>query len=432
MESTKNSLMRLLRKSERIFNTDMVYVAKGGFWLTFLQVVSSLSSFILAVGFARFLSKDAYGTYKYIMSVGGVLAAFSLTGLSTVVTNAAARNQDGTLGFAFRKNLAWGSLTFALFIASAGYYFLHGNALLASGLVIIGAATPLLGSASLSDSFFVGKKDFKRSAITSGAAILITNLSTLIAAFVTHSILVIIAAYVVSSLIVELLIYIYAVRLYKPHEKEVDPDALSYGAHLSFLGIFNILVDRLDSIFAFHFLGSAELAVYAFAIAIPEQFKGFLKNASSLALPKFSQNNIAETYRTMHRKMWIMTLLIGSIIAIYAVVAGPIFRILFPQYLGPAVSLSRLYMLTLLPSAAVLPSTLLQAMAAKRELYLFNIISGIAQVIFMSVGTIVYGLWGLVAAFGLSRLFRFVYVYALTHHLVKKLPSSASPLGQAE
>src|SRR3989338_6310130 len=81
MQNMRNKAYQLLRRSEDFFKTDMVYLAKGGFWFTLAQTVVSLSSFFLAVAFAQFVTKEAYGQYKYILSIVGLLGAFTLSGL---------------------------------------------------------------------------------------------------------------------------------------------------------------------------------------------------------------------------------------------------------------------------------------------------------------------------------------------------------------
>jgi O-antigen/teichoic acid export membrane protein len=409
MQPRDNWIHQQLRRSESFFKTDMVYLAKGGFWLTLAQVVTAASSLLLAIGFAHFLSKESYGTYKYVMSVGGILAAFSMTGLNTVVTKATARNKDGTLAFAFRKNLEWGLLTLTLFIGTAVYYFIHGNTLLAVSLLIIGIITPLLGSAALSEALLIGKKDFKNSSLTSGFALVTTNLITLAATILTGSVVVLVSVYMISSLLLEIAVYIYATRKYPPQNSEVDSDTSSYGAHLSVIGILNVFVDKIDSVLTFHFLGPAELAIYSFAVAIPEQLKGVAKNASSLALPKFSESDPDAVRNSVYRKMLIMGLVISLFILLYVVFAPFLFQIFFPQYKEKSLFLSQIYAMSLIAAINILPVTYLQAIAAKKELYLYNYLSGVLQIVLITAGVIWYGLLGLIVGLSLSRLFLFLY-----------------------
>jgi len=64
IKKLKDKIYRLLRRSEKYFKTDMVYLAHGGFWLTLGQIISSAASFLLAIAFANLLPKETYGTYK--------------------------------------------------------------------------------------------------------------------------------------------------------------------------------------------------------------------------------------------------------------------------------------------------------------------------------------------------------------------------------
>ena len=44
--------------------TDVVYAASGSFWNTLSQVILSFSSFLLAIAFAHFVSKEAYEQHE--------------------------------------------------------------------------------------------------------------------------------------------------------------------------------------------------------------------------------------------------------------------------------------------------------------------------------------------------------------------------------
>ena len=73
IKKIKEKIYNLLRWSEKYTKTDMVYLAHGGFWLSFGQIISSLSSFLLAIAFANLLPKETYGNYKYILSIASIL-----------------------------------------------------------------------------------------------------------------------------------------------------------------------------------------------------------------------------------------------------------------------------------------------------------------------------------------------------------------------
>ena len=83
MPKIKNTTLKALLWLQGYTKTDMVYLASGGFWAVFSQLVVSFGTFLLAIAFAHFVSKEAYGEYKYILSIAGILGTFTLNGLAT-------------------------------------------------------------------------------------------------------------------------------------------------------------------------------------------------------------------------------------------------------------------------------------------------------------------------------------------------------------
>lgn len=396
---------------EKHLRTDVVYLTKSGFWLTISQIISALASFILAIAFAHLISKEVYGTYKYIFAVVGVITSLSLTGLPTAITNAAAKNMDGTLLHGFKRNIIWSIPMLLIFAATGIYYITQGNISLAIGLMIVGFITPFLASASLSDAFLIGKKDFRRSAVTTGLATIIVSLATILAAYFSGNIIVLVTTFISTSLIVELIIYWYTSRVYHANDL-IDETAIKYGAHLSLMGVIGTVVDKMDSILTFHFLGATQLAIYSFAVAIPEQIKGLAKNIGAIAQPKFSNGNKELIKKIIGHKILVFS---GGMILItifYIICAPLIFKFLFPQYTGEAVFVSQIFSISLFSTANMLPVAFLQAVADKKSLYYFNISGSIVQMICIAVG-VYWGILGIVIGTSVSRLFRLVFSYIL-------------------
>ena len=80
--------------SEKYIKTDMVYLARSGFWLLFGQGTTLLSVLALSIVFANFLPKETYGTYKYILSLTGIFSIFTLPGMTTALIRATARGPN--------------------------------------------------------------------------------------------------------------------------------------------------------------------------------------------------------------------------------------------------------------------------------------------------------------------------------------------------
>jgi O-antigen/teichoic acid export membrane protein len=153
-----------LRWSEKYFKTDMVYLARGGFWLTLGQTISSLSSFLLVVAFANLLPKETYGTYKYVLSIAGILAISTLSGMSTAIIQAVARGYEGSLVPALKTKIRWGLLGGLAGLILAGYYFYQGNITLTVSFLISAVFLPFMDSFGIYDAFLQGRKLFDISA----------------------------------------------------------------------------------------------------------------------------------------------------------------------------------------------------------------------------------------------------------------------------
>src|ERR1041384_6093938 len=106
MENWRVKATETLHKSENLLQTDITYLLKGGFWLSASQVIATLSGFLMSIAFANLISKEAFGIYKYALSVAGIIGALSLTGMGTAVTRSVAKGFE-SLRQGFRTNLKW-------------------------------------------------------------------------------------------------------------------------------------------------------------------------------------------------------------------------------------------------------------------------------------------------------------------------------------
>ena len=85
----------------------MVYLAKGGFWLALGKGFAMLSGLILTIGFANLIPKEVYRNSTFVLSLAGIIGAFTLTGMDTAVAQAVARGYEGVLKTGFWIKLKW-------------------------------------------------------------------------------------------------------------------------------------------------------------------------------------------------------------------------------------------------------------------------------------------------------------------------------------
>jgi len=403
MEKLKNKVVATLRWSEKYTKTDMLYLFKGGFWGIFSQIVVSVSTFLLAISFAHFISKEAYGEYKYILSLASILGAFTLTGLGTAVARSVTQEYEGTLNDTFWKNIRWSVLFMLIALSTSVYYFVNGNNSIGTAMLVVGSFSPFFNSTNLYNAYLIAKKDFKRSAIYFGiVGNLFPSLCIFVAILLTNKPLWLITTYFVSNTLIGIILYTRVIKIYKPNNK-VDPEALGYSKHLSIMNILLVVANNVDQVLVFHYIGAAGVAVYNFAIAIPDQIKGPMKSLSSLIFPKFTEREDAEIRSGMKNKIVLLFCASVIMIGIYIILAPYIFHIFFPKYLD-SIFYSQILSLSLLGMASIPAETYLSAKKKIKEQYAVNVLVSITQIIITFLFIFYLGLIGTVAAKVITRL----------------------------
>ena len=191
----KQKIYNLLRWSEKYTKTDMVYLAKGGFWLTLRQVASIILSLLLVIAFTNYLSKEVYGTYNFVLSLAKILAIFTLTGMSTSIVQSVARGYEGSFLPALKTKLRWGTLSILASLGLSGYYFLQENTILAICFLISACFLPLINSFNLYGFFLNGQKKFDVQAKYSIITQIISTTSLIAVLFFTKNLFLLIFTY---------------------------------------------------------------------------------------------------------------------------------------------------------------------------------------------------------------------------------------------
>lgn len=394
----------LLRKSERIFKTDMEYVVRNGFWLTLGQIIAALSSFILSIAFANLLPRETYGDYKFILTTVSILSSLSLSGLGNVVVQATAMGKEGILEKSVLTSLRWSVFVFTTAILTSVYYFLNGNVELGYAFAIASILVPTINSYGLYGSFLNGRKNFKASTVYWCVSQLI-NVGALIgAAFFTHNALTLAAVYYISHTASTLFFYFYVVGKYRPNN-EHDSSMIGYGKHISLMNFFGTLANQLDKVMVYHYVGAVNLAVYSFAQAIPEQVKGSFKSLFSIALPRYADLDPAHVKKSVWKKFFQLTAL-STLAAVAYIVAAPyIFAIFFPRYMD-SVFYSQIYMIGLISVPGIsLITTYFQVKKATRVMYQMTIIANAVTICLAIVLISKYGVLGGVIENSISWFF---------------------------
>jgi len=424
-QKIKKWLYSRLRKSEKYFKLDMVYLAQNSFWLFLGQICSFVASFGLSLALANFLPKNIYGEYKYLLSLLGILTIFSLPGINGALVQAIAREKDKTIFPAFRARLQGGVLGSLLALAGGAYYASQGNFFLSSGLLLIALCFPLLTASQVYVSFLVGKKKFKNLSLFNVSKNITTAILLASAAFFFPNALFLAAVYLVTNTIFNVGFFLTTQKKINPRS-EIDKSVVSYGRHMSVAGVIGSIASYLDNILIFHYLGAVELAIYAFALAPVNQIKGLFKNIAPLVAPKLAKKSVAEINCSMANRLKKLFFLSAGLTAIYWLAAPFIYHYLFPRY-QQAIFYSQLFALSLMlrPLIQYLNSATQAKVTLLPKSWIYWGIVPNTIYIFLLFWLIKYKILGII----LARLFlvtaAFLVTFARWHYLNKKMASSS-------
>lgn len=327
----REKVYRFIRWSERFMKADILYLAKGGFWVGFGQVITNLLSFLLVIAFANLLPKETFGLYRYVLSLAAVFNIFTLMGMNQAVSQAVATGNEGALKKSVGYQLKWNMLMTAAMWALGGYYFFNDNLLLATSFLIMGVFSPLTAAFNTYGAYLTGKKEFRLNNIFSVLSMLIYVIGMFLAIVFSGKVIWLVAAYSFSTFLATFIFYIATLRILKPVGSAGD--VLQYGRQLTFISFMGPIVSQVDKIILNHFWGPVQLATYSLATAIPDRIIPLMKDWVEIGFPKLATRTPEEINTVFYKRIF-QGLAIGFIFALgYSVSAPYVFKYLLPQYL---------------------------------------------------------------------------------------------------
>jgi O-antigen/teichoic acid export membrane protein len=318
----------------------MVYLAKGGGWLLFGQIVTTSTAFLVAILFANLLDPQIYGTYRFILSIASILVITTMSGLNISVTQAVSRGFEGSIKTALQEKIKWGLLGSFLGIVLSVYYLINENYQLSIAFLIISIFIPFYESFNIYNSFLVGKKLFRQSTNYESATRVLYLLSVSTTLFLTDNLFIILLSYFIPWTLMRAFFYFKTFRDNKNND-EIDPTVNGTGKRLSVVGGIGSIAMYLDSILLFHYLGPIQVAIYSFALIPVDQISSVFKNITLLSSPKLANRSVNEIKSSINQRL-IKLFLLGCLISFgYIVIIPHVFGIVFPQYME-AVLLSQI------------------------------------------------------------------------------------------
>lgn len=418
MNKFRKKLKTILLLTQKWTKTDMVYLAKGGFWLTIGQVIMVMSDLAIIIIFANFLPPEIYGQYKYILSIVGILVLFSLPGVNTAIIQAVSRGLEGSILKGLNTRIKWGVLGSIASIGIAVYYWASDNFQYTLIFFIVAAFIPFIDSLNLYKGVLVGRKNFKSFTLYNIIFFVGFTVALGFTIFFTDKILSIFLVYFFYNVILHLCFFLY-LKIKRPFNRNSDFRTLKYGKHLTFMSAFGNISNHLDKILIFHFLGAVEVAIYIIAILPIQQIKTrYLINLNNLVLPKMSNRNIFEIKKTLPRKIFIFFIFLAVLTVIYIISVPYLYEIIFPQYLD-SIIYAQFFGISLLFYPTMLIVNVLVSHVKKKQLYAIRFINPSIKILLLIVLVPIYKIWGAIFAIILCEI---ILALLLIYFFIKLRP----------
>jgi O-antigen/teichoic acid export membrane protein len=369
----------------------------------------------LVIAFANFLSVSDYGVYKYILSVYSIFALAGLSGAGPAIIKSVAEGNENIFKPALKTQIRWGILGTIGLITLSIYYFTKGNDLFGYGFIIAAVALPFFESLNTYQHILSGKKRFDIQIKYYSGTRIISALSLISALYFSDSILVILSAYFIPYILANLIFGTLAMKELELNDK-FDQEAISYAKHLSLVNAVSFVVNYLDGIIVFQFLGPIQLAIYSMASAPSARVQSFFSIIPDISFPKYTERPIEEIKATILPKIAKASMFCTVIVVVYMVFVPFFFKWFLPQY-ESSILFAQLFAVPLMwYPLALLPRVLL-AKGATKFIYYNNIIGSIMQLVVMFFSIYFYGLIGAI----IGRIIVSIISYYVIYYYFRKL-----------
>jgi O-antigen/teichoic acid export membrane protein len=240
-------------------------------WTILSQVVAALCNFGIVYFLALLMTQNEFGQYKLITTWLSIALGVGYAGYLYVLPQQIARGGNYHLGEILKTTFIKSLFTLVALLAFCAYYFYNQNINLSLGFLLAALAAPILSTSLLVNTYFLGKKDFKRICLYTNFVDISQFVFACGAAYFTQNFLVIIFFYFLSTIFSNLFIvyktyqYDKAYKLNKnvAHENTGYVNDNKTVSKINLSSIILTFTSQIDKLLAFHILGGPALAIYS-------------------------------------------------------------------------------------------------------------------------------------------------------------------------
>jgi O-antigen/teichoic acid export membrane protein len=313
------------------------YFCQNGFWVTLAFCFDNAFALAFQLLLINFFSKEIYGNYQLCIALSGTVMAFSLSGVRVAVVNYSAQNKDWCLAEALK--FQWKiiiALCFAHFGVAWFYFQQKNNVFLLIMLLILGFTSPLINILNTYSSFLQGKKEFKKLSLISLGINFGANFSSLVSIFFLRDPIISIATSQIVRVFMNGILTFRTMRTININSIQPETSERKVfrrqSLHFSFLSSMGSALLHIDKVVVDYFLGVSSVADLTIATGITSRIRSFLKNISTIQIPKLAGQSVIEIKKDFSKYIIMLTTM-DFLCVLFTYLASPyIVRFIFPNY----------------------------------------------------------------------------------------------------
>lgn len=386
----------LIKKAQIHTDIQLIPAIKKGIWVNLGTVVRSLIGFVLLILFANQISEATYGIYRFAYAYLALFSILSLRGADHAILRSSTLGQTGEVRTMFRKRVYWSLIAIPVSLCFAGYYTVQSNLELAKLFILIGVSTPFIFPAQVWASYLNGIKDYKSLGTYEIIQTLIQNIPLILVLLLLEDVFIIITVSTIFFALSHLLVYWHVLRTY-PINQNTTQETYALAKHYSVIGTLTQISSNIDQILLFHLLGPIQLAIYSFAIRIPQEVHTILRTTLKISLPTFVIQTSSTLKKSVISKLIFVFYTSIIIFLGYVILAPFIFQKMFPAYTD-AIPYTLLFALSIILAPRILLRNVFIAQGSKKILYTLEMITTGSKILLLFVMVPLYGIIGAITS----------------------------------
>lgn len=286
---------KILKFDKVIFNNS-IYTIIG-------LLISYTVSLITSVIITRFVSKEIYGNYRFIISVFAIFSIFTIPGLRTGLFKSISQNYDGTYNKSLRFSLKFsiiGIISLIIFglILSFNDKF-ENNFETGITIIICGLFISLFYSLDLWQFLLKGKERFK-AFVVQNALISIIHLGLVILLLIVFDFYNVFLLIILYITVKSALNVIFSIRSQKYiNNKNLDPNWKKQGLSLTILDLSALIFSSSDSVIMGIFLPLESIAIFSITLLIGNGIIIVIKSMIEVWVPRIYRHKSDLTIKNM-------------------------------------------------------------------------------------------------------------------------------------